>query len=210
MTLADVLTVMAVQLGVTPATMQGYADEDTIGGYHTDDTLRLWPMGSLWAVEGKVLYALVRALRPARIVEVGSWLGCSATHMLAALEVNGKGKLLSIDIEAGAGSLIPSELRHRWQSVTAEGAAYISEHKLRAEMVYEDAGHGLEGTTAILAAAKEQLHPRLTVSHDAMHFLVGADIRGAWDAVYGAGNYQTALMEPSDCGLAWRLENHDD
>lgn len=205
-TLHDVLTIMAVQLGIAPAVMQAYADEDNLGGYHTEEALRLWPMGSLWAVEGQVLYALVRALRPAQIVEIGCWLGCSATHMLTALEANGKGKLISIDYDASAGSLITDALRHRWRLIAAEGAQYISTHKLRAAMVYEDAGHGLPDTTAILAAVRDHLRPRLVISHDALHFLVGADIRGAWDTVYGSGRYNAALMEPSDCGLAWRIE----
>lgn len=208
-TLADVLATMANQLGIAPETMQAYADEDTLGGYHTDDALRKWPMGSLWEVEGKVLYALTRALRPACIVEVGSWLGCSATHLLTALEANGKGKLISIDYDQNAGALIPETLRHRWRFIVAEGAAYISTHKLRANMVYEDAGHGLPDTIAILTAVREHIQPRLVISHDAMHFLVGSDIRGAWNAVYGAENYNTALIEPSDCGLAWRIEANE-
>jgi hypothetical protein len=47
-----------------PQELIGYAAEDTLGGYHWDERQRQFPSGSLWQVEGQMLYALVRWLKP--------------------------------------------------------------------------------------------------------------------------------------------------
>jgi predicted O-methyltransferase YrrM len=73
-------------------------------------------------------YALFRELRPKVIVETGTATGSMTSYMLAALEANGAGRLISIDIPPQAGRLtmdvtvdrsdigywIPEALRHRW------------------------------------------------------------------------------------------------
>ncbi|HVN59638.1 MAG TPA: class I SAM-dependent methyltransferase [Gaiellaceae bacterium] len=90
-----------------------------------------------------VLYALVRALRPERVIETGTANGVSTAFLLAGLERNGSGRLLSIDLpfaDAGGtiapivpgteidpddatpvaagrepGWIVPQELRGRWE-----------------------------------------------------------------------------------------------
>lgn len=61
--------------------------------------------GSVDPLEGALLYGLVRALRPATVVETGTASGISTTYLLAALQRNGAGRLISIDLpfEAGVG-----------------------------------------------------------------------------------------------------------
>jgi predicted O-methyltransferase YrrM len=100
--------------------------------------------GSVHPSEGAFLYSLVRTLRPAAVVETGTASGFSTTYLLAALDRNDAGRLVSIDLpfEAGtAGELkaivagtsidlydaspvpagkqpgwaVPDELRARWQ-----------------------------------------------------------------------------------------------
>src|SRR3990167_10454525 len=93
-----------------------YAAEDLETGW--DHGEGEWPTGSIWQVEGQVLYALVRALKPARVLELGTWYGCSATHILQALEANGYGALLVLDNHvqggpAAIGDMIPEGLRPR-------------------------------------------------------------------------------------------------
>jgi hypothetical protein len=62
-------------------------------------------------------YAIVRALRPTRVVETGTHDGLGSTTILAALERNGSGELVSIDPQPGTGWLVPDSLRHRWRSI---------------------------------------------------------------------------------------------
>ena len=64
-------------------------------------------------------YAIVRALRPERVVETGMHDGLGSAALLAALERNGSGRLISIDPKPGTGWLVPDYLRHRWTPVRA-------------------------------------------------------------------------------------------
>jgi Methyltransferase domain len=85
-----------------------------------------------------LLYGLVRKFRPGLVVETGVAQGVSSTFILAALEQNGGGELISIDLpqldpngrrlttdsnrvdrtyvraEDGPGWLVPQSLRRRW------------------------------------------------------------------------------------------------
>lgn len=71
------------------------------------------------------LYVIVRILRPNIVVETGVANGVSSAYILRAMEDNGVGKLISIDLPyPGVGSilpegkqtgwLVPDDLRHRW------------------------------------------------------------------------------------------------
>ena len=66
-------------------------------------------------------YMLVRLLKPKIVVETGIGAGVSSWTILHAMQQNGKGKLVSIDLPTpntqllpGVGYLVPRELRHRW------------------------------------------------------------------------------------------------
>lgn len=66
-------------------------------------------------------YALVRLLRPEIVVETGVGAGVSSWTILAAMEENGRGRLISIDLPTPntellpeVGYLVPGEIRHRW------------------------------------------------------------------------------------------------
>jgi hypothetical protein len=80
------------------------------------------------------LYRLVRQARPERVVETGVFFGRSSAAILSALERNGRGRLVSIDLpvpgayfnsdgryesspaNAGrTGCLVPRQLRARWE-----------------------------------------------------------------------------------------------
>jgi predicted O-methyltransferase YrrM len=67
-------------------------------------------------------YALVRATRPATVVETGVAHGVTSAYILAALRANGDGVLHSIDLpphNAGAadrvGAFVDASLRPQWQ-----------------------------------------------------------------------------------------------
>lgn len=52
------------------------------------------------AEAGRLLYALVRASRPATIVEFGMSFGISAIHLASALRDNGSGRLVTTELSA--------------------------------------------------------------------------------------------------------------
>ena len=66
-------------------------------------------------------YALVKLLKPEVVVETGVGAGVSSWTILQAMEENGSGRLVSIDLPTPntellpqVGYLVPKELRHRW------------------------------------------------------------------------------------------------
>ena len=67
----------------------------------------------------RTLYALVRALRSRLGVETGTSAGASAAHILQAMQSNGGGRLVSVDVPGPFadryGELIPAELRPNWE-----------------------------------------------------------------------------------------------
>ena len=70
-------------------------------------TLPGFDPGSVMAAEGALLYGLVRALRPSTVVETGTASGISTAYLLAALDRNATGRLLSIDLPFEGSELQP-------------------------------------------------------------------------------------------------------
>jgi len=203
MNLPQFFSHIGTQLGLNADVLMRFAEEDKIGGFNHDPNTRRWPMGSMWEVEGKALYALIRAMKPRAVLEIGTWVGCSATHILEALAVNGKGRLVSIDTNGQSGDQIPLSLRKRWKLLEGRAEDVIPTVALTdIDLVFEDGPHGLENTAAILDAMRKHLAPSLIISHDGAHFLVGANIREAYRRTFGQPP-EAILIEPSDCGFAY-------
>lgn len=159
MLLNEALTTIASKIGVDAETLIGYANEDTHGARDTGDHQAM----AIFRDEGRILYALVRALRPSLCVEIGTADGGSASHILLALQANKKGKLISIDLEAGSGSRIPDELRDRWQFI--QGDALTIDLPEKADFVFEDGAHSYEFTRDMLTRLRT-LNPKALLSHD--------------------------------------------
>lgn len=199
------LEAIASDFGLDLSALAAYGDEDNIGGFGFNSA---WPGGSVWGVEGKILYALVRLLKPSAVVECGTQNGCSTTHLLAALAANDgkrrKSLLTSLTLE-GTGDLVPPELRKRWliqSGVLAQEALKTDSSPYT--FAFEDTDHTVPTTTAVLSALKSRPNLEWIVSHDIAHPWVGYAMREAWSVVFG-NEWREYDIEPSDCGLAiWR------
>lgn len=210
MNLFDALSEIGEFLGLDPDLLRAYAQEDEhIGGFHFDASQATFPMGSLWGVEGQVIYALVRALRPQQALELGTWHGASATHILTALDENTIASLLdSVDMWEGAGTLVPQALRFRWYMHYREAVQYLTKRAYKGGygFVFEDCIHSESEVYAIVTALKPKLRKgAVVVHHDSEH---GGDGQQIQRALTRAGvNYRSWLIEPSDCGIAiWKNE----
>jgi hypothetical protein len=101
---------------------------------------------------GELMYALVRATRPATVIETGVASGVTSAYALAGLEDNGHGQLLSIDLPLPAllvgnlvGSRIPPILRHRWRPAWGDARRLLPAvlRQSRAPRVFiHDSDHG--------------------------------------------------------------------
>lgn len=214
MTFEDVLTNIANAYGLDSYDLIGYSYEDEISGW--DSGYGDWPVGSLWTVEGRILYALIRALQPNMVVEIGTNVGCSASHIASALKMNGTGKLMTFDTAGSVvippdkdghsavykpGQLIPDDLRPFVEVVNADGIKYLREYIGEVDFIFEDGAHSFEGTRDAWVSGLAVLNPGgLLISHDAAHFLVGETIRKGIAAAGVVPNIYE--VQPSDCGLA--------
>lgn len=76
----------------------------------------------------RLAYFMTRALRPELVVETGVAAGVVSACVLAALERNGRGRLVSIDLPPlgsaweSVGQAIPEGLRTRWTAIRGSGA----------------------------------------------------------------------------------------
>lgn len=192
-------------IDVEGAIIEAYAAQDAHGGVDTG-----WPNGSLWQAEGRALYALVRALNADRVLELGTWHGCSATHIAQALVDAGRGGTLdAVDIWAGAGDRVPDTLRPAIRFHHADMVAWALDQAIAGrcyDLIYEDGEHDSESVAEIWALAERLLCPGgVIVSHDALHTGVGAVVRAA---IESSGLTPVYLqLGSSDCGLAvWRAD----
>lgn len=207
MNLHDAIKVIADHYDLNNLALLGFADRDPHTGW--DGGAGAFPVGSLWRVEGQILCALIAYSNPLNIVELGTHHGASATHMAAALAgwtIGDRSHITCVDVWAGAGSMIPDELRrfvtleytNALDWLAAQPDEYI-------DFLYEDMDHSAEQVAAVARLAQTKLSPGgWLVCHDAMHYLVGNAVQqGLRDG--GIDDALLLLIEPSDCGLAiWR------
>lgn len=215
MNLNETLNLLALQLTLNPDELIRYAAEDVMGGYHIDESKRSWKMGSIWEVEGKTLYALIRILKPEAVVELGSWEGCSATHIATALSINGRGHVTAVDIDAGAGGAFPPNLAALRTTVTGDAIAWLAGQEDESiDFLFEDTSHSADMCAAIASLCKTKLTPGgVLVMHDAGHDFafvgggqkinspVGLEVRSGIERALGNA-FRVYLADPSDCGLA--------
>lgn len=199
MNLNDALTQIANDTGLNADELISYAAEDTFGGRDTGDYL---PM-SVHRDEGRVVYALVRALRPKQCLEIGVADGCTSTHILAALAKNGAGQLLSIDIDPEVGRAIPDALRERW-TFTCGDALEVKLPK-HVDFALEDGAHTYEFTKPMVERLLK-LTPRLIVAHDALTHLTykdqGFEVLRSYEEVLG-DSVKTVGIDNCFTGLAY-------
>lgn len=153
MDIYDALAMIAKNAKLDYVDLCAYADEDHEGGRRAgfDD----------WSIdpdEGKLLYALVRALKPGRVLEIGVREGASTAHLLAALTANGNGELHSYDIAAST-LVLESPIMHFVQE-----DALIADLP-NADLIFEDSQHGLQYSLELFKKLRA-LNPRIMITHD--------------------------------------------
>jgi predicted O-methyltransferase YrrM len=126
---------------------------------------------------GRFLLRLVRGLRPESCIELGGAIGISAAYQAAGLELNGAGRLLSIE-----GS--PELAGHARQTLTGLGLERVEVVEGRFEEVLEpilpnaapvdlaylDAGKGRDQNVALFDQLLPHLSPRAMVVMDDIHW----------------------------------------
>ena len=76
---------------------------------------QLWSMFDGWTAEVETvefLYSLVRLVKPRYVVETGTWHGFTATAIGQALKRNGRGRLVSLEIDADSVAVARKRVQH--------------------------------------------------------------------------------------------------
>jgi GT2 family glycosyltransferase/Tfp pilus assembly protein PilF len=190
-------------LGLDPEDIKKYAAEDDLGGYAPgpmSPRQGRWPGGSVWSVEGKMLYAVTRILKPEIVVEIGSAMGCSASHLALAVCRNGQSTVYAIDPAMDFSQVDPKLLQH---IVPVKQDALTWTPPGEIGMVFEDGPHTPGFTQSILVRLRTSLQPDAVIfAHDACHHQHGAHIQAEMQLCAPAG-HGVVLIEPSDCGLGY-------
>lgn len=201
--LDSALRMIAAYLSLPADDLARYAAEDDLGGFNFDPAKRTWPQGSLWADEGQTLYALVRAIRPANVLELGVHVGCSTSHLRRAVQKNGYGTVTSVDKWGGAGSLIPAYLSTVGVIHYRDALDFIPELPDNSiGFVFEDLCHEAREVQTVLELVRPKLAPHaLIVHHDSEHGVEGEEVKRGIQA-FGVTSYLSLLCGETDCGLA--------
>lgn len=202
MHLHEALFQIAVQLDLDPRQLVAYAKEDTLLGFYDG--------GGQYAVpfkeDGQLLYALVRALKPDRVLEVGTSQGGSAHHIALALEANRTGGMVTtVDINPSSSIAgIPYPLVNRVAMIIENIDVMISDRRAylgEFDFIHEDGAHSVHQVHNIYGHLP-QLMPQggVIVSHDTSTG-VGVDVfEGIAKAGYGKPpSYE---YDGSPCGFS--------
>lgn len=171
--------VLLATLAVSTATLRGV--QALPAPMSPDPRDRSETFGNSWPPEmdvgiktSQALSALVTELRPYTVVETGVARGASTRVILQALRNNGHGELISFDISANVGDLVPDHLKERWQlSVLSHNPRFTEfEVKLRAikapDIYFHDGDHRYAWHLKELHLAWRELQPGgLLVTDDA-------------------------------------------
>lgn len=179
MNLYDTLPLIAAQLDLDLDALRAFAAEDTLPGSLDAPSAEPGrnPYAIPYSADGKFLYALVRALKPQRVLESGTSEGGSANHLLMALERNGFGSLVTVDIRPDSGLHIFSEYLDRVEIVHEDITFYVQRPDATGfDFIHEDAAHSAHTVHAVYGALSHLMPDGgVIVSHDTA-FGVGQDI----------------------------------
>jgi predicted O-methyltransferase YrrM len=109
--------------------------------FHAANRGRMTPQ--LDDLEAEITYLLLRAYRPASVMELGTFHGWSTTWLLSALRDNGFGRLHSFDKIDNVVRNVPAELAgDRWTFVQGDMKANLGRVPRDVGYLFVDADHG--------------------------------------------------------------------
>lgn len=175
---------LACVLDASPADLRAYEREyDDLEWFHEAYSRRVEEVhgagvadGTAHWRDGKTLYVVCRALRPAVVVTTGVLFGSFDAHVLAALSRNGAGELHAVDLPGGPpgpfeyGHLIPEPCRDRWtlhEGDAREALPGLLERVGPVDLFLHDSDHRLSHMRFEFETAYHRLAPGgVLASHD--------------------------------------------
>jgi predicted O-methyltransferase YrrM len=152
-------------------------------------------------------YALVRSLRPERVVETGTDKGLGSVVLAAALLRNGAGRLTTIDVNEESGYLVTGRYGTVVDRVVGDSVTEIGRLDGGVDVFLHDSLHTFEYETAEFAAVEPLLRPGAVVLSDNAH---DSDALSTWAEATGRSfsffdERPAGHWYPGDgIGAAWR------
>jgi predicted O-methyltransferase YrrM len=154
---------------------------------------------SIAPVWGRLLMRIVRELRPSVCFELGAGYGISAAYQGAALELNGSGRLTTMERIDGLGKIVSQGVQSlglgdrvtlRVESADdALGAALDRIGPI--DYAFLDADHTIEGTVAHFTTLEAHLADGAVVIVDDINWTPG--MRSAWKEISGRERVATSV-----------------
>lgn len=203
MNLNEALAQIADELNLNTDRLIQYAAEDDLPFRPTDESqvsIYSYP----FEADGRLLYALVRELRPYYILEIGTLHGGSASHIANAMVSNRVGVLVTVDISPQSDLRnVPKDLSGHimfYPAVDAglwmrEGIPDFINHHRMFDFIHEDASHEPHVVHSVYHCLP-QLMPKggVILSHDVCTG-VGNDVLGG---IHAAGYPKPLVVCPDN------------
>lgn len=167
-------------LGDADATLTWETDSKEIEKLHPPQDL----YGGVNPGDRRALYTLVRALKPASVLEIGTHIGSSTVHIARALKTNMAGHLTTVDVydvndpETGSwkkynlplsvkATLEQADLADHVSFRTDGAQAFLKKTDLNFDMIFLDGDHSAAAVYSEVSAALRRLSPDgIIVLHD--------------------------------------------
>lgn len=119
--------------------------------------------------ERKVLYAIVRALKPFRCLEIGTSYGDGTMCIATALEANDNGFVYTVDINPDIGQHFTPELvEKRIRIFTEDANLFVTDPNRSFSFIFEDGNHSPYQVHQVYKHLPTLLRPGgIIISHDA-------------------------------------------
>jgi predicted O-methyltransferase YrrM len=119
-------------------------------------------------VEAELTYLRLRELRPATVVEIGTFHGWSTTWLLTALRDNGSGRLMSYDVVDHVLKSVPEDLAgDRW--TFTQGDVRTARLPAEIDYLFLDAAHSARFARWYIADLFSRLNGTPVSVHDVFH-----------------------------------------
>jgi predicted O-methyltransferase YrrM len=122
-------------------------------------------------------YALVRAVRPERVIETGTDKGLGSVVLAAALLRNGSGRLSTLDVNPESGYLISGRYAEVVDRVIGDSVETLAAGREPVDVFLHDSLHTFEYETAEFTAVQPRLSAGALVLSDNAH---ESDALAAW------------------------------
>ena len=150
---------------------------------------------------GRLLYALVRAMRPQVVVEFGMSHGFSTLHIAAALRDNGAGRLVTTEMHSGkialASSLLAEAELSQWVTILEGDAVETLATVQHVDMLY------LDGWTDFYLEVLKAVEPNLRSGA-----FIQADDMGKFGSSAAAQAYLAHVRNPENGYVSVSLSDY--